>query len=196
MMEMRLSPVTSEEASAYAQKEIGATSLTSEDVLGLCTRLGRPDRTVMIGPDSDYGWPVYSVLQRDGKISAANFAAWWIGEDRCDELMAYMKRAFEGVELLERHETLFRWRVASDQMSLSQIFANIEQTKARLSIREYSVSQTSLEQVFNQFAAQQEEETGKVRGIQQHPEPVLPLSSEKGKGDEFYKLASPTHAEV
>ena len=31
--------------------------------------------------------------------------------------------------------------------------------------QEYGVSETTLEQIFNQFAAQQEEETGPVRGL-------------------------------
>ena len=38
--------------------------------------------------------------------------------------------------------------------------------KDSLNIEDYSISQTSLEQIFNQFAAQQEEETGSAAGIQ------------------------------
>ena len=33
--------------------------------------------------------------------------------------------------------------------------------------QEYGVSETSLEQIFNNFASQQEEETGPVRGMMQ-----------------------------
>ena len=49
--------------------------------------------------------------------------------------------------------------------SLSSLFGLIEGNKEALGIREYSISQTSLEQIFNQFAAQQEEETGAAAGI-------------------------------
>eukprot|EP01043_Picozoa_sp_COSAG02_P080958 COSAG02_NODE_19511_length_878_cov_1.585366_1_plen_48_part_10 len=38
--------------------------------------------------------------------------------------------------------------------------------RANVSLDEYGLSQASLEQIFNQFAAQQEEETGGVRGMQ------------------------------
>jgi hypothetical protein len=38
------------------------------------------------------------------------------------------------------------------------IFGAIESAKVELQLQGYSVSQTSLEQIFNQFAAQQEEE--------------------------------------
>ena len=50
-------------------------------------------------------------------------------------------------------------------MNLSKLFGSIENSKKELKIQEYSISQTSLEQIFNQFAATQNEETGKVRGI-------------------------------
>ena len=40
------------------------------------------------------------------------------------------------------------------------IFGALEGSKGRLQIQEYSIAQTSLEQIFNGFAATQEEEQG------------------------------------
>ena len=48
---------------------------------------------------------------------------------------------------------------------LGQMFGKVEGAKNQLFIQDYSISQTSLEQIFNQFAAQQEEETGQAVGI-------------------------------
>ena len=48
---------------------------------------------------------------------------------------------------------------------LGQMFGKVEGAKNQLFIQDYSISQTSLEQIFNQFAAQQEEETGHAAGI-------------------------------
>ena len=45
------------------------------------------------------------------------------------------------------------------------MFSLIEGNKERLSIQDYSIAQTSLEQIFNQFAAQQEEEKGLAAGL-------------------------------
>ena len=42
------------------------------------------------------------------------------------------------------------------------MFAAVEAKKTELRIQEYSIAQTSLEQIFNQFAAQQDEEKGVV----------------------------------
>lgn len=46
------------------------------------------------------------------------------------------------------------------------MFGVVEANKASLNIQEYSIAQTSLEQIFNQFAAQQEEEKGPAAGLQ------------------------------
>lgn len=47
---------------------------------------------------------------------------------------------------------------ASEQThsALSEVFAKFESAKGRLGVQEYSVGQTTLEQIFNQFAAQQD----------------------------------------
>ena len=42
------------------------------------------------------------------------------------------------------------------QNALSDIFAKFEANKEQLHILEYSVGQTTLEQIFNQFASQQD----------------------------------------
>ncbi len=45
------------------------------------------------------------------------------------------------------------------------MFAVVEGVKSQLHIAEYSLSQTSLEQIFNNFAAQQTMEVGVARGM-------------------------------
>ncbi len=41
----------------------------------------------------------------------------------------------------------------------------VEHNRNQLGITEYSISETSLEQIFIRFARQQEEETGEVEGL-------------------------------
>ena len=53
----------------------------------------------------------------------------------------------------------------SSFISIAAMFGSVEASKQRLSIQEYSIAQTSLEQIFNQFAAQQDEERGPAAGI-------------------------------
>lgn len=49
--------------------------------------------------------------------------------------------------------------------AISEMFGLVEGSKEKLNIQEYSIAQTSLEQIFNQFAAQQEEEKGPAVGL-------------------------------
>jgi len=46
------------------------------------------------------------------------------------------------------------------------VFRIIEENRENLCIEAYSVSDTTLEQIFISFARQQEEETGPVAGLQ------------------------------
>jgi len=57
--------------------------------------------------------------------------------------------------LVEKNETRIRYEIETTEGStLKDIFQMIEENKERLGFGEYSVSQTSLEQIFNNFAAQ------------------------------------------
>jgi hypothetical protein len=67
---------------------------------------------------------------------------------------------------VERHGLKLRFKIPPQSDPLGRLFMRIEAAKARLRIREYSFSQTTLEQVFNFFAAQQEEEKGVARGME------------------------------
>lgn len=52
------------------------------------------------------------------------------------------------------------------ELRISSIFASIEENKEKLTVKEYSVSEITLEQIFIHFAAEQEEEKGKPGGEQ------------------------------
>ena len=92
-------------------------------------------------------------------------------EERFDNLVAFLVEAFGGFVLRERQFSKVRVEVSSfsdetTRRRLGQMFGSIEARKQELFIQDYSISQTSLEQIFNQFASQQEEELGHAAGIQ------------------------------
>lgn len=62
------------------------------------------------------------------------------------------------VQILESHAGKIKARVPSEGLSLGHLFDRIEGAKTELRITNYSISQTTLEQVFLQFAKMQEEE--------------------------------------
>ena len=74
-----------------------------------------------------------------------------------------------GAELIESHGTEIKLRVASSSVKLWRIFDAVEDLKTSsdetFRIDDYSVSQTTLEQVFIRFAKTQEEETHAAPGL-------------------------------
>ena len=61
---------------------------------------------------------------------------------------------FDQVEILEHCSDFYKFRVPKDQRTIGFLFGMIEDRKGEFEISEYSVSQTSLEQIFQNFANQ------------------------------------------
>ena len=59
---------------------------------------------------------------------------------------------FEHVDLYEQCSDFFKFRIPKQDKSIGYLFGFIEENKKRLMISEYSVCQTSLEQIFQNFA--------------------------------------------
>lgn len=67
---------------------------------------------------------------------------------------------FKKVEVLEHYNTTYLLKVSRDSFSIGYLFGMMEDCKNEYDISEYSVSQTTLEQIFNHFA--QEAEKGVI----------------------------------
>jgi hypothetical protein len=62
--------------------------------------------------------------------------------------------------LIERQGTRVDFALGHAALHVAEIFERVEAAKQELCIVEYSVAQDSMENIFNSFAAQQEEECG------------------------------------
>jgi hypothetical protein len=87
-----------------------------------------------------------------------------------DKILLFVGEKFGNFEVRERQVSKIRLEIPSEvsdgvKRPISSLFGEIELKKEELSIQDYSISQTSLEQIFNSFAAKQEEETGAAVGI-------------------------------
>lgn len=157
----------------HADRFLEEGKLRVGSLMEACSALGDPIRARMVHPQSS-GWHLASSFQKEGYVEAAAFAEWWAAESLGAQLHAFMQQTFPGCGLVERHGEFFRYKLPDTLgtgMPLSAVFGCIESQKQRLRIQEYSLSQTTLEQIFNTFAAQQEEETGSVRGMASAPTP-------------------------
>ncbi len=69
-----------------------------------------------------------------------------------DDLCAY----FNGIQIVEQHNYYYRFKVSQDQLTMGFLFGKLEDLKEMCDITDYSVSQTTLEQIFNMFAQKNE----------------------------------------
>jgi ATP-binding cassette subfamily A (ABC1) protein 3 len=168
----------------------GSAVLASiQEIQQLCVALGDPQRAQLVCEGNEAGYLVFSALAQNGHVTVEQFARWWLSESNALALFASLTSSFgEAARLLERHERSFRFRInavtggsatlgGAPTLSLADVFETMEEhVRAKVSLDEYGLSQASLEQIFNQFAAQQEEETGGVRGMQSSaPQAVAPV---------------------
>ncbi|XP_023676681.1 phospholipid-transporting ATPase ABCA1 isoform X2 [Paramormyrops kingsleyae] len=75
-----------------------------------------------------------------------------------DLVMKFIEGEFPGSTLKEKHRNMLQYQLPSSLISLSRIFSILSKHKERLQIEDYSVSQTTLDQVFVNFAKDQSDE--------------------------------------
>lgn len=109
------------------------------------------------------------LAEQGESVSVGSLLEWWVAEERQASLEAFLNKTFgsaSAIELIERPSGLsFRYRISPDEskaadvdsvLCLSSIFGQIEQSKTEVGISEYSVGQSTLEQIFNSFAGGQQ----------------------------------------
>ncbi|XP_017361003.1 ATP-binding cassette sub-family A member 2 isoform X1 [Cebus imitator] len=71
------------------------------------------------------------------------------------DVVRFFNRNFPEAMLKERHHTKVQYQLKSEHISLAQVFSKMEQVSGLLGIEDYSVSQTTLDNVFVNFAKKQ-----------------------------------------
>lgn len=73
-------------------------------------------------------------------------------------VMEFIERELPGSTLKEKHRNMLQYQLPSSLTSLARIFSMLSKNKEVLRIEDYSVSQTTLDQVFVNFAKDQSDE--------------------------------------
>ncbi|KAI9984335.1 hypothetical protein PInf_005683 [Phytophthora infestans] len=148
-----------------------AEKITKANVQELCTALGASERGSRILTHSGTGWLLGSQLEAQGAISVDTLSSWWVSETHGERLQSFFQTNFPGSILAEQQGEHFRFQVPKHRpdsdavLRPAGIFRALEQTRAHLNVDEYSVSETALEHIFNNMAAQQDEEKGVAHGM-------------------------------
>lgn len=116
------------------------------------------------------GAEIQSIFDLHDKISVRVLSSWWLNEESFDLIINFLNTNFGNFIMRERQTSKVRVEISASSMNgdirrLSYMFGIIESNRNNLFIDDYSISQTSLEQIFNYFAQQQEEEISSDLGI-------------------------------
>ena len=84
----------------------------------------------------------------NGFIDIQNFLLWEYIEQAGLNIINTLCEQFPSVEILEHYNDYFKLRIPKGEKTIGFVFGFIEAQKADLKISEYSVSQTTLEQIF------------------------------------------------
>ncbi|DAZ93928.1 TPA: LOW QUALITY PROTEIN: hypothetical protein N0F65_008871, partial [Lagenidium giganteum] len=162
MLDAKLSVASSREVEQMALRHFDGVNATisQAELSEKCALLGQPSWEQKIDNTHVTGHTLANQMTRDGYVTAAAFVVWWLSETKFEAFSRFLRDHFGSVELLERQNDScwFKLRETPNHqgaLRLSNVFDLVENAKASLSIREYSVSQTTLEQIFNAFASQQ-----------------------------------------
>ena len=91
---------------------------------------------------------VEAKLDPNGEVRLRNLLEWLKAQTYGFRIITYLTRHFEQVEVLEQCGEFFKLRVPKEDKTIGWLFGQFESSKQQLGIQEYSVSQTTLEQIF------------------------------------------------
>ncbi|XP_038146750.1 retinal-specific phospholipid-transporting ATPase ABCA4-like isoform X2 [Cyprinodon tularosa] len=139
------------------------TSHSMEECEALCTRLA-----IMVNGTFKCLGTIQHLKYKfgDGYVVTMKIKAAKAGlSPELEPVESFMESSFPGCVQREKHYNTLQYEIASS--SLARIFQLVVANKDRLSIEDYSVSQTTLDQVFVNFAKQQtgEDEDGTLHKL-------------------------------
>jgi ABC-type multidrug transport system ATPase subunit len=141
-------------SSSMAGRSVILTTHSMEECEALCQRIG-----IMVGGRMRCLGTASHLKERYGYGYQLDVNT---GVHPTDKVLAFVHERFPGAKILERQQQNIKFRVPRQGTTLADLFEMIESNKARLDVSEYSVSETTLEQIFIHFARQQEEELGQL----------------------------------
>ncbi|KAJ6363443.1 hypothetical protein OIU78_003587 [Salix suchowensis] len=93
-------------------------------------------------------------LVRDGGIPLPIFSEWWLAIEKFSAIDSFILSSFPGTAFQGFNGLSVKYQLPySENLSLADVFGLIEQNRKQLGIAEYSISQSTLETIFNHFAA-------------------------------------------
>lgn len=113
------------------------------------------DLATELGPNG-IGVDFYEMDRKKVAINAEELFQWQFAETHGEKFVDFITNKFAGVEIVEHWGNSWRLKIERGNFSIGYLFGLVEEHKAAYEVSEYSVAQTTLEQIFNNFAASAE----------------------------------------
>ncbi|KAA8579156.1 hypothetical protein FQN60_007289, partial [Etheostoma spectabile] len=175
-------------------RSVVLTSHSMEECEALCTRLG-----IMVNGRFKCLGSIQHLKNRfgDGYMITVRTKS----SSNLKEVVRFFNRNFPEAILKERHHTKVQYQLKSERISLAQVFSKMEQVVEVLGIEDYSVSQTTLDNVFVNFAKKQsdsleQQETTNSGGGQYPLQRILNLLKSRSANTELNALISEAPEEL
>jgi len=141
-----------------ADRSVVLTTHSMEECEALCSRIG-----IMVSGRLQC---IGSIPHLKKRFASGYQVSVKVKPDMVQEFQTWILGEFPDAKILENQQTNMTYQVAHEAKSaLGTIFRKLENSREKVGILEYSVSETSLEQIFIKFARKQSEETGPVAGF-------------------------------
>ncbi|XVE75594.1 hypothetical protein DITRI_Ditri12bG0105900 [Diplodiscus trichospermus] len=145
--------ITSENAS------VAEISLSKEMIVIVGRWLGNEERIktlISSRPISDglFGEQLSEQLFRDGGIPLPIFSEWWLAREKFSAIDSFIASSFPGATFHGCNGLSVKYQLPyREGLSLADVFGHLERNRNQLGIAEYSISQSTLETIFNHFAS-------------------------------------------
>jgi len=107
------------------------------------------DLKAEINPNGS-GSAIHAELQK-GQVSAKQLVEWILMETDGFKLKEFLRQNFGNLAVIEHFQSFFRFKSES-RIVIGKFFGCMEDKKKELNILQYSIRQTTIEQIFNNFA--------------------------------------------
>lgn len=150
-------------ASTMKGRSVILTTHSMEEVTALCSRIG-----IMVGGRLRCLGSTQHLKSRYGDGYQMDVHV--VTTADVEPFNTWIQETFPGSRLIEAHSEHLKYEIPKNingrLQSIGNMFRAVENQKKNLNVQEYSLSETTLEQIFINFAKQQDEEKGPVAGFQ------------------------------
>ena len=98
------------------------------------------------------GYEFHQIFAKGLEVNAQEFMRWQFTESRGEKTLQFLEAKFDDFEVIEHYGSSWKLKVSRDNYSIGYLFGMMEDIKSSYEISEYSINQTTLEQIFNNFA--------------------------------------------